>query len=219
MSANQLRDLILNNDEDGVKNILQARSAEVYNLVNSSVDLPDSTTYPSFERENADTLADDKPIFSSLHYAIVNVFTIHQKDLTSARKALSIWRLLLRRGSNPCQKAINVRINFGHMTINITAKGRHSISLFQNLARVQRIFVRSDGEEVLYKLQRSLRAAFRNWRMRYTDNATLPLKVYGLLASFRSCPSNDFMTFICEDGRKIRAHRSVLSFYSPVCKS
>jgi BTB/POZ domain len=61
--------------------------------------------------------------------------------------------------------------------------------------------------------------ATNNWTNELNDTSSLPLSASQLLANFRLCPENDRMTFVCSDGVRINAHRSVLSLYSPVFKA
>jgi BTB/POZ domain len=220
MSAEELRDFILNNDEEGVKRLLPASKKDVAAFVNSTISLPTRTAYPTFRAEVAKTGTDPSSVLPVMHYAVANLIAVYDKDLLSARKALRICKLLLSRGADPTARAKNVAVIFGPTLMGIHMISTPSIKFINFMINQQSIDLTDPKKGmIIAKLNDILKHAAQNWESRSSLAASLPQTVQELLANFRSCPDNDRMTFVCSDGVDIRAHRSVLSLYSPVFKA
>jgi hypothetical protein len=85
MSVESLRDMIINNDEDGIRKLLPSISPEAATLVNSPMPLPSRKHYPTFKHKKTEEGA-PAPAFSALHYAVVNLFAVHKQGLSSAKR-------------------------------------------------------------------------------------------------------------------------------------
>jgi hypothetical protein len=99
MTVESLRDMILSNDEDGIRKLLPSSSTEAAALINASVSLSNRSSFPTFEKQRTEEGA-AAPVFFALHYAIINLFEVHGQGLASVQRAFRICKLLLRRGAD-----------------------------------------------------------------------------------------------------------------------
>jgi BTB/POZ domain len=218
MITEKLRDMILDKDEEGIKKLIPANTPNVAALVNESISLPDRDDYPFFYRTKSGSTG--TPVFSALHYAVTNVLVECERGLESGRKALSICKLLLRRGADPTKQASNVTIVCASDRTANVIKAKSAFTLAKCVIKAHSIDWKHPKYGRLFiKFTISLVTARHNQSNKNNGNIAIPQNLQELLANFRSCPDNDRMTFVCSDGVDIRAHRSVLSLYSPVFKA
>jgi BTB/POZ domain/Ankyrin repeat len=219
MTAAQLRDLILENDEAGIKVLLSPGSSNVATIINSLAPLPTRSEFPTFQPQKnvgKNTVTE----FSALHYAVINLFSVHIKGIAPARRALRICKLLLRKGANPAKETKNVWVKFAPPRPNLMSGEATAIKLLDFLAKQHSIESTSLSNREMFTILRSaIETATNDWISKTYGTDSVPLTASKLLANFRLCTSNDIMTFVCSDGVKISAHRSVLSLYSLVFKT
>jgi BTB/POZ domain len=70
--------------------------------------------------------------------------------------------------------------------------------------------------KIFTRLKETLETSVHDGNSRSIATIAVPQSIQNVLATLRSCPMNDIMTFACSDGVKINAHKSVLSMYSQV---